>query len=139
MVGMRSRTRSLMSWDSLPRIRPVTSTVIRKGSVKGQSTILALRCFEWVIASWADLAESAALRLFKVEAGIKACAPPAAGPLHLIRFSLEQTSLRAGEVARFGVRQIDRSLLALIYATLNVSGPEQIAGSGGMMGCYDTG
>jgi hypothetical protein len=27
MVGMRSRTRSLMSWDSLPRIRPVTSTV----------------------------------------------------------------------------------------------------------------
>ena len=34
-----------------------------------ESTILALRCFEWVIASWADLAESAALRLFKVEAG----------------------------------------------------------------------
>ena len=100
---------------------------------------MALRCFEWVIASWADLAESAALRLFKVEAGIKACAPPAAGPLHLIRFSLEQTSLRAGEVARFGVRQIDRSLLALIYATLNVSGPEQIADSGGMMGCYDAG
>jgi len=27
MVGMRSRTRSLMSWDSLPRIRPGTSTV----------------------------------------------------------------------------------------------------------------
>jgi len=100
---------------------------------------VALRCFEWVIASWADLAESAALRLFKVEAGIKACAPPAAGPLHLIRFSLEQTSLRAGEVARFGVRQIDRSFLALICATLNVSGPEQIAGSGGMMGCYDAG
>ena len=65
--------------------------------------------------------------------------PPAAGPLHLIRFSLEQTSLRAGEVARFGVRQIDRSFLALICATLNVFGPEQIAGSGGMMGCYDTG
>ena len=103
------------------------------------SRIVALRCFEWVIASWADLAESAALRLFKVEAGINGLRPACAGPLHLIRFSLEQTSLRAGEVARFGVRQIDRSFLALICATLNVSGPEQIAGSGGMMGCYDTG
>jgi hypothetical protein len=48
-------------------------------SERGQSTILALRCFEWVIASWADLAESAALRLFKVEAGINGLRPACGG------------------------------------------------------------
>jgi hypothetical protein len=31
---------------------------------------MALRCFAWVIAFWADRAGSAALRLLKVEAGI---------------------------------------------------------------------
>ena len=40
---------------------------------------VALRCFEWVIASWADLAESAALRLFKVEAGINGLRPACGG------------------------------------------------------------
>jgi hypothetical protein len=40
-----------------------------KGICQWSVNKLAFRCFEWVIACWADLADSAGLRLLKVEAG----------------------------------------------------------------------
>jgi hypothetical protein len=60
---------------------------------------------------------SAMLRPLKVEAGINGLLPTSWVPSHLFRFSLDQASLRAGEVPVFCVRQsCARSSLRLPYA-----------------------